>query len=86
VPQALRLDWRLGLRWFESCLCDHDWAVNLGNWAYNAGGHCARVPCCVRSRALQCVSVVAARGWLPGAASREGAPRGAAGAGQGWRW
>jgi hypothetical protein len=37
MPQALHLDWRLGLRWFECCLGCHDYALNLGNWAYNAG-------------------------------------------------
>ena len=36
--QALGLDWRLGAEYFACQLIDHDWAVNLGNWSYNAGG------------------------------------------------
>lgn len=36
----LKLDWRLGARWFEMYLCDFDVASNYGNWAYLAGvGH-----------------------------------------------
>lgn len=36
----LKLDWRLGARWFEMHLCDFDVASNYGNWAYLAGvGH-----------------------------------------------
>ncbi len=36
----LRLDWRLGARWFEQHLIDADPASNYGNWAYIAGvGH-----------------------------------------------
>ena len=30
----LRLDWRLGAEWFESCLVDYDCVLNWGNWAY----------------------------------------------------
>ncbi|KAL4856395.1 Cryptochrome DASH [Chlorella vulgaris] len=37
LAKALRIDWRLGLRYFESTLADHDCSANLGNWAYNAG-------------------------------------------------
>ena len=36
--QVLGLDWRLGAEYFACQLIDHDWAVNLGNWSYNAGG------------------------------------------------
>ena len=36
----LKLDWRLGARWFEMYLTDFDVASNYGNWAYIAGvGH-----------------------------------------------
>ena len=36
----LKLDWRLGARWFEQHLIDADPASNYGNWAYIAGvGH-----------------------------------------------
>ena len=36
----LKLDWRLGARWFEMYLCDFDVASNYGNWSYLAGvGH-----------------------------------------------
>ncbi len=36
----LKLDWRLGARWFEMYLADADVASNYGNWAYIAGcGH-----------------------------------------------
>ncbi|MFC6440673.1 DASH family cryptochrome [Bowmanella sp. JS7-9] len=36
----LKLDWRLGARWFEQHLTDFDVASNYGNWAYIAGaGH-----------------------------------------------
>jgi len=36
----LKLDWRLGARWFEMYLADFDVASNYGNWAYIAGcGH-----------------------------------------------
>jgi deoxyribodipyrimidine photo-lyase len=39
----LKLDWRLGARWFEMHLIDFDVASNYGNWAYIAGvGHDAR--------------------------------------------
>jgi len=39
----LGLDWRLGARWFEHHLVDHDVASNWGNWAYIAGvGHDAQ--------------------------------------------
>jgi deoxyribodipyrimidine photo-lyase len=30
-------EWRLGAALFDSLLVDHDWAVNLINWAYFAG-------------------------------------------------
>ena len=43
LVQDLGLDWRLGARWFERHLVDHDVASNWGNWAYIAGyGHDAR--------------------------------------------
>jgi len=29
---CLGMDWRLGAMWFESCLLDHDVALNYGNW------------------------------------------------------
>lgn len=36
----LKLDWRLGARWFEQHLIDSDPGSNYGNWAYIAGvGH-----------------------------------------------
>ena len=41
----LKLDWRLGARWFEQHLIDADPGSNYGNWAYIAGvGHNPR-PC-----------------------------------------
>jgi len=33
----LRLDWRWGAAWFESCLIDYDVCSNQGNWLYLAG-------------------------------------------------
>jgi deoxyribodipyrimidine photo-lyase len=33
----LKIDWRWGARWFESCLIDYDVSNNWGNWMYVAG-------------------------------------------------
>ncbi|KAL4431731.1 hypothetical protein ABPG77_002947 [Micractinium sp. CCAP 211/92] len=37
LSKSLGLDWRWGAAYFESVLADSDWAINLGNWAYNSG-------------------------------------------------
>ncbi|KAH0453753.1 hypothetical protein IEQ34_018077 [Dendrobium chrysotoxum] len=37
LVRDLRLDWRLGAEWFESCLLDYDPCSNYGNWTYGAG-------------------------------------------------
>lgn len=37
LAKGLGIDWRLGACLFESLLLDHEWGVNVGNWAYNAG-------------------------------------------------
>ncbi len=33
----LGVDWKMGARWFETCLIDYDPCSNWGNWAYIAG-------------------------------------------------
>ena len=38
------VDWRMGARWFESCLIDYDPCSNWGNWAYIAGADVDRKP------------------------------------------
>ena len=38
------VDWRMGARWFESCLIDYDPCSNWGNWAYIAGADADRKP------------------------------------------
>jgi deoxyribodipyrimidine photo-lyase len=35
--QGMSHSWQLGAALFEALLVDHDWAINMGNWAYNAG-------------------------------------------------
>ena len=35
--QAMRQKWWVGAAVFEALLVDHDWAVNIVNWAYFAG-------------------------------------------------
>lgn len=40
----LGVDWRLGAKWFETCLVDYDPCSNWGNWAYIAGAGEGNVP------------------------------------------
>lgn len=65
--QELCLDWRLGLRYFESCLADHEWALNAGNWAYCAGecgsARARGVPAARRAAGSQVVGALAATRW-----------------------
>ncbi|GAB4814041.1 hypothetical protein N2152v2_001087 [Parachlorella kessleri] len=37
LAKGLHLDWQLGAQLFESLLTCHDFALNMGNWSYNAG-------------------------------------------------
>lgn len=40
----LGVDWRMGARWFETCLVDDDPCSNWGNWAYIAGADADQKP------------------------------------------
>ena len=37
LAKHLRIDWRIGAEWYESCLVDYDLSSNWGNWQYTAG-------------------------------------------------
>ncbi|GAQ77897.1 photolyase/cryptochrome dash [Klebsormidium nitens] len=37
LTRDMKLDWRLGAEWFETCLLDYDPCSNYGNWTYGAG-------------------------------------------------
>ncbi|KAK3039596.1 hypothetical protein RJ639_029295 [Escallonia herrerae] len=37
LVRDMRIDWRMGAEWFETCLLDYDPCSNYGNWTYGAG-------------------------------------------------
>ena len=44
LTKDLHMDWRLGEKYFEEKLIDHDPAVNSGNWQWAASTGCDSVP------------------------------------------
>jgi deoxyribodipyrimidine photo-lyase len=44
LVKNLLIDWRLGLEWFNDCLCDSDLANNTASWQWTAGSGADAAP------------------------------------------
>jgi deoxyribodipyrimidine photo-lyase len=44
LVKNLLIDWRVGLEWFNNCLCDSDLANNTASWQWTAGSGADAAP------------------------------------------